>query len=156
MTMVVDAALYTGLVSTAGLEAEIARRSRPGRAGPSRLADLLHKRGMIGGPEPSVLEAQAMRLFRRFDITVLGREIHVGSDGRYRIDFLIAADLVVEVDGFAHHWSPEAKSYDDTRRNRLRAAGLTVLVYDWRAIRQEPNRVVREIQQAMARLTATA
>lgn len=151
LSMIMDAALYTGLVSTAGLEAEIARRSTSGRRGPSRLAELLQTRGMIGGPPPSVLEAQAMRLFRQYGIPVLAREVRFYDDGRYRIDFVMAQGLAVEVDGFAHHWSPEAKSYDDTRRNRLRAGGLVVLVYDWRAIRQEPTRVVTEIRQALDR-----
>ena len=154
LALIADAALYKGLVSTAGLEAEIARRGRSGRQGPSRLADLLQKRGLIGGPEPSVLEAQAMRLFRRSGIPVLAREVRVGTDGRYRIDFLIAEGLAVEVDGFAHHWSPEAKAYDDARRNHLRAAGIVVLVYDWRAIRSEPRRVVADIRTAMAVLGA--
>lgn len=154
LTLIADAALYRGLLTTAGLKAEMARRRKPGRKGPALLADLLEKRGMIGGPEPSVLEAQALRLFRRWGIPVLGREVHVGRDGRFRIDFLIAEGLAVEVDGFVHHWSPEAKAYDDARRNRLRAAGITVLVYDWRVVRQEPRRVAREIQTALIRLGA--
>lgn len=154
LSPIVDRALAGGLVTTEGLLAEVARRSRSGRRGPRRLVKLLEHRGFIGGPEPSVLEAEALRLFRRWSIPVLGREVRVGSDGRYRIDFQISPLLVVEVDGFAHHWSPEHKAYDDARRNRLRAAGLTVLVYDWRAVRFEERRLAMEVSAALASLSA--
>jgi very-short-patch-repair endonuclease len=76
----------------------------------------------------------------------------VAPDGRYRIDFLIVPGLAVEVDGFAHHWSPEDKAYDDARRNRLRLSGLVVLVYDWRAVRFEERRLANEILDALGRL----
>lgn len=147
---VVDHALASRLVTTQGLEAEIRRRSRPGRKGPARLNRVLASRGLIGGPEPSVLEAMALRLFRQWNIPVLDRERFIYADGRYRIDFMIGSHLVVEVDGFAYHWTPDAKAYDDGRRNRLRAAGLTVLVYDWRSIKFEAARVAREIGHALA------
>ena len=39
--------------------------------------------------------------------------------------------MFVEVDGYAYHWSPEQKRYDDARRNKLWLRGFTVLVYDW-------------------------
>lgn len=154
LSELVDRALARRLVTTDGLLAEIARRSRPGLSGPGRLKRVLVSRGFVGAPEPSVLEALAMRLFHRWGIPVLGREVKVGGDGRYRIDFLIAPSLVVEVDGFAHHWSPEDKAYDDARRNRLRAEGLTVLVYDWRSVRLEERRIVSEVRHAMAGATA--
>lgn len=153
LSPVVDRALASGIVTTKGLMAEAARRRSRGRRGPSRLVTLLESRGFIGGPEPSVLEAETLRLFRRWGIPVLEREVRVGSDERYRIDFLIAPGLAVEVDGFAHHWSPEQKAYDDARRNRLRAAGLMVLVYDWRAVRFEPRRVAMDVSTALARLS---
>ncbi|MDE3204497.1 MAG: type IV toxin-antitoxin system AbiEi family antitoxin domain-containing protein [Acidobacteriota bacterium] len=155
LLMVTDRALANRLVTTGGLTAEIARRSAPGRRGPARLARMLSARGFVGGPEPTVLEAMAMRLFRRWGIPLLDREVKIGPDGRYRIDFLIATHLVVEVDGYAYHWSPEDKAYDDARRNRLRASGLTVLVYDWRAVRFEERRIAGEILSAL-RLARTS
>ncbi len=149
LLVVTDRALANRLVTTGGLTAEIARRSARGRRGPTRLARMLSARGFVGGPEPTVLEAMAMRLFLRWGIPVLDREVRIGSDGRYRIDFLIAPHVVVEVDGYAHHWSPEDKAYDDARRNRLRASGLAVLVYDWRAVRFEERRLASEILSAL-------
>ncbi|HMC41161.1 MAG TPA: DUF559 domain-containing protein [Acidimicrobiales bacterium] len=149
LTPIVDRALATRLITTDGLEQEIARRARPGRRGPAALETVLRSRGLVGGPEPSVLEAEALRLFRRWGIPILGHEVEIFADGRYRIDFTVTARLAVEVDGFAHHWSPEAKAYDDRRRNRLRAAGITVLVYDWRSVKFEAARIAREIRTAL-------
>lgn len=147
---VLDRALATRLVTTHGLEQEIQRRTRPGRKGPAALRTVLRSRGMIGGPEPSVLEAMALRLFNRWNIPILGRETKFYADGRYRIDFMVGPRVVAEVDGFAYHWSPEAKAYDDRRRNRLRSIGMTVLVYDWRSIKFEPGRVAKEVATARA------
>jgi hypothetical protein len=152
----VDRALATKLVTTKGLEEEIARRARPGRRGPARLKKVLGSRGMIGGPEPSVLEAMALRLFQRWNIPVLGREQHIYADGRYRIDFIVGPRLIVEVDGFAYHWTPEAKAYDDRRRNRLRAVGMTVLVYDWRSVKFEAGRLAKEVRQAQTTVISHA
>ena len=154
LTPIVDRALASRLVTTKGLEEEIIRRSRQGLKGPNRLNTILKSRGMIGGPEPSVLEAMALRLFNRYNIPVLGREVKVYADGRYRIDFMIGPRLVVEVDGFDYHWSPEAKAHDDRRRNRLRAVGITVLVYDWATIRREPARVAKELTNARIQLAS--
>ena len=154
LTPIVDRALASRLVTTAGLEQEIIRRSKPGRTGPAQLRKVLESRGMIGGPEPSVLEAMALRLFQRYKIPLLGREVHMYADGRYRIDFIASPRLIAEVDGFAYHWSPEAKAHDDRRRNRLRGVGMTVLVYDWRSIKFEGSRVAKEITQARRALAS--
>jgi Transcriptional regulator, AbiEi antitoxin/Protein of unknown function (DUF559) len=152
LSLLVDTALGRRLVTADGLMAEIDRRTRRGRRGPARLGRVLTSRGFVGAPEPSVLEAMALRLFQRWLIPVLQCEVHVDSNRRYRVDFLIAPALVVEVDGFAYHWSPEDKAYDDARRNRLRAAGLTVLVYDWRAVRFDERRLATEVRAALSRL----
>ena len=97
------------------------------------------------------MEAEAMRLFRRWGIPILRREVVTGRHGQYRIDFLIAPGLVVEVDGFAYHWSPEAKARDEARRNELRLAGLFLLIYTWRDIRFDERRVAAEIASALSR-----
>jgi hypothetical protein len=136
-------------VTVEGLRQEIGRRRKKGRQGPAPLSAMLKARGITGGPPASVLEAETLRLFQRWNIPLIGREIRMLDDERYRIDFVLTPHLCVEVDGYAHHWSPEAKAYDDARRNQLKAGGLTVLVYDWRAIRFEGARVVNEIRAAL-------
>jgi hypothetical protein len=62
--------------------------------------------------------------------------------------------VAVEVDGYAYHWSPEAKARDESRRNQLRLSGIFLLVYTWRDIRMEPGRVIREVTAALSRYAA--
>lgn len=149
LTAAVDRALSSRLVSVGGLVAEIERRSRQGRPGIKAMRALLAERGFTGGPPPSVLEAEAMRFFARWGIEVLHREALIEPDGRYRIDFLLASRLIAEFDGYTFHWSPEAKRYDEERRNRLRLDGYIVLVYTWRDLRFEPRRTASEIVRAL-------
>jgi hypothetical protein len=148
-TAVVDRALASGLLSGSSLAAELERRSSQGRPGSRALREILSDRGIIGGPEPSVLEAETLRLFARWQIEVREREVHVGPDGRYRIDFALRPPVAVEVDGYAYHWSPESKSYDEARRNQLRLQGIFLLVYTWRDIRIEAARVIDEVTAAL-------
>jgi very-short-patch-repair endonuclease len=142
-----DVALARRLVTVEALQAELRRLQRPGRRGPKQLRAQLRKRALAGAPSPSVLESRALRLMRRHHLPVAGYEVVV-DEGRYRVDMQVDTNLVVEVDGYAFHWSPEHKGYDDARRNRLRLLGFQVLVYDWRTVTSEPLRMVREIRAA--------
>lgn len=145
-----DRALSTGLVTVGGLESEIVRRATRGRPGVQVLRTVLAERFMTGAPTPSALEAETLRLFARFKIPVLGREVRAGADGRYRLDISLVPPVAVEVDGFAFHSSPEAKNYDEKRRNQLRLRGIFLLVYTWYDIRFNPERVVREVLAALS------
>ncbi len=95
---------------------------------------------MIGAPNPSVLESRVLRLLRIWGITPLGCEV-VAAGGSYRLDFLILPGLALEVDGFAYHSSPAAKSADSIRRNRLQLAGYVVLQSDWVEVYRHPERL---------------
>lgn len=109
----------------------------------------------LGRPVRSRQQTPAAR--RRHDtspggkVPVPGREVRAGPDGRYRIDISLVPPVMVEVDGFAFHWSPEAKAYDESRRNQLRLSGVFLLVYTWRDIRFEAPRVAREVLAALTR-----
>jgi hypothetical protein len=152
----VGTALSKRLVTVGGLEAELSRRAGRGRRGVRPLRDLLTGRGMIGAPTPSALEAETSELLHLWKIPVLAREVHAGPDGRYRIDFSLPPPVVLEVDGFAYHWSPEAKAYDEARRNRLRLEGTFLLVYTWRDILFDRRRVAFEALAALERFSAVA
>ena len=56
----------------------------------------------------------------------------------------------MEIDGYTHHWSPEAMAHDEARRNRLRLDGIFLLVYTWLDVRC-PVRMYRELTTALAR-----
>ncbi|MGH9054992.1 MAG: hypothetical protein ACRDYY_03885 [Acidimicrobiales bacterium] len=154
LTSSVNRALSTGLVPAATMRAELDRRARQGRRGVRALRSLLHERGVLGAPDASALEIEAMLLLHRFQIAVYGREVRTEPDGRYRIDIALTPPVALEVDGYAYHWSPEAKAHDERRRTALRLAGTFLLVYTWRDIRYDPHRVAREVRAAIARYAA--
>jgi len=145
----VDAALGAKLVTVGGLSAEIDRRSQRGRLGLVVLRRDLQGRGYLGAPTPSVLESKLHRLVAGlgpFGIPPPAVEVRAGPDGEYRLD--VAWDSVrfaVEVDGYAWHSSPAQTQSDNARRNRLRLAGWTVLVYGWLDLSNDQARVTREI-----------
>jgi predicted transcriptional regulator of viral defense system len=154
LTEAVDNALAHRLVTTAGLEAEIGRLSRQGRPGITALQGHLSGQGFVGAPQPSVLEARARRLVLGTGLPDPTVEQRAGEDGEYRLDIAWVAILfAVEVDGYAWHFNPAHKERDETRRNRLKQAGWTVLVYSWRQVVNEPGRLAREITETYRRLS---
>jgi very-short-patch-repair endonuclease len=152
----VDRGLARRLLTVGAIEAEIGRLGRRGRSGVGRMRRALRRRGMAGAPHPSVLESRALRLLRQFGIEPLGTEVRMGPDGRYRVDIVLAPDVIMEVDGFAYHFDPEQMVEDKRRRTQIRLSGTTVLEYTWRDIVYEPRRVISEVRQALAISAAAA
>jgi len=66
-------------------------------------------------PTEMCLEGSGLKL--RFQVALL----------RYRLDFLVDEALVVEIDGFAWHGSPEAIARDAARDAEMRSQGYTIL-----------------------------
>jgi len=62
--------------------------------------------------------------------------------------------LVVEVDGWAFHTTPERFQRDRGRQNRLVAAGWTVLRFTWRDLVERPGYVLATIRAMLDRLGA--
>lgn len=149
VTAAIDAALAAKLVTIAGLSAEIDRRSRRGRPGLVALRRDLRVRGYVGAPQPTVLESKLHRLvtaLRPCGVPAPTVEVRAGFDGEYRLDVAWATvRLAVEVDGYVWHFSPVQAQSDNARRNRLRLAGWTVLVYTWVDVSKDQSRVTREI-----------
>lgn len=145
----IDAALSSHLVTLEALSAEATRLKRRGRRGPSELRDQLRHRACNVAPAPSVLESRALRLLAANDAAVLGCEVVIYG-GTYRLDMQLSDRLFIELDGYAYHWSPESKRYDDTRRNKIRLLGIEVLVYDWQVLSQGTNRMLQEVRAALA------
>ena len=133
---------------------QVATGSRRRPWGAERLARSLERRGLVGARQPSVLEARADRLFKRYGITGFTAQ-HEVFDGACRLDYADEiAKLDVEVDGFAFHRTPEQLQHDTRRRNRLTDNGWTVMVYLWRDIVERPDEVAREILATQSRLRA--
>jgi AbiEi antitoxin C-terminal domain len=151
VTAAVDEALSTRLVSGQAIAAELTRRAARGRRGVRPLREILTGRGVIGVPRASVLERYTAQLLDRWGIPIAGREVKAGPDDRYRLDFMLVHPVAMEVDGYTHHWSPEAAAPDHARRNQLRLGGLFLLVYTWIDVRADQRRMHQEITTALAR-----
>lgn len=60
--------------------------------------------------------------------------------------------LLVEIDGFAFHTDHLRYQDDRLRQNEFVVAGWTVLRFTWWTLTQEPERAIRDIRAAIARL----
>jgi very-short-patch-repair endonuclease len=79
-------------------------------------------------------------------ITAGGELIGIG-------DIVFQAErLVLELDGWAFHVTPEQFQRDRARQNRLVAAGWTVLRFTWRDLTERPEYVVATIEAMLATL----
>jgi very-short-patch-repair endonuclease len=140
-----------------GLDALIAAcRAADHHRGRRLLSQRLGARGVAEGPSPSVLESRLARQLRAHGLTAPKAEVKWGPGRRYRLDFSYPeVRLVVEVNGWAYHSSPEQARRDTARRNVLNRAGWTVLEFDWWEVTNEPGRVVAEVAAALAQLRRT-
>jgi hypothetical protein len=94
-------------------------------------ARLLSAGGLRGWTANAVIE-DGGRLLARGDIVFRG------------------ARLVVELDGWAYHVTPERFQHDRRRQNQLVAAGWTVLRFTWRDLTERPEYVVATIRRMVA------
>jgi hypothetical protein len=147
LTTANDRALARRLTAVPRIESELQRLGRKGRPGVRALRSNLRDRGVIGAPNPSVLESVMIRLFVRHDLPIPKVEQVVGPEGEYRLDFSFPErKRAIEVDGYVYHFSPEHQQRDHARRNVLQAQGWQLLVYTWLAVTREAHRVAEEIR----------
>ncbi|MEM9580792.1 MAG: DUF559 domain-containing protein [Pseudomonadota bacterium] len=73
---------------------------------------------------------------------------------RYRLDFLINARLIVEIDGHRWHSSPQAVARDAARDAYFRSEGYIVLRIPAKFALYEPQVAIAKVRQACARLNA--
>ena len=98
----------------------------------------------------SVAERRLARLLQAAAIT--GWRPNVGiSDAAGLIgvgDFVFEhLRLILELDGWAFHTSPDRFQRDRSRQNRLVAAGWTVLRFTWRDLIERPDHVVNTVRR---------
>ncbi len=153
----VDHGLTLRRFTVDGLATELDRRPWRGRSGTGQLRQALRQRGYLGAPHPSVLESRVLRLLARGGIRPWGVEVDVlGTEGRYRLDVRLTSRLALEVDGFAYHADPEAMSRDHRRRNELLRLGWTVLVFTWKDVTEDGERVLATVRRALDRVAPPA
>lgn len=130
---------------------------RQGRNGTGVVRELLDERLLTMGDEESLLEKRFLDLVRRHGVPPHSFQFEVWHGGRFiaRVDAAYPdRKLAIEVDGFAHHSSPDALQRDRTRQNRLVALGWTVLRFTWDDVVRRPAMVAKEIREAVDRIPA--
>lgn len=130
---------------------------RPGRNGTGVIRRILAERLLAAGTEESLLERRFLDLVHRQGLPPVSIQHEVWHAGRFvaRVDACYPErKLAIEVDGFAHHSSPEAFQRDRERQNRLVALGWTVLRFTWHDIVNRPAEVAQQIAAAINRLPA--
>jgi very-short-patch-repair endonuclease len=142
-----DRALQQGWITIDDLTARI--QARAGRWNRPRMVRLL---GQVRGGERSTAERLFTSLLRGAGLT--GWRVNAEIRDEYGLigvaDVLIErARLVLEVDGWAYHSTPDRFQRDRERQNRLVAAGWTVLRFTWQDITEHPDRVVATVRRLL-------
>jgi hypothetical protein len=130
---------------------ELVERARglAGRRGAPRLARLV---GAVGAGTRSAAERRMVELLVRGGVD--GWEANVpirdqrGLIGVGDVVFR-GARVVIEVDGWAFHVTPQAFQRDRERQNRLVAAGWTVLRFTWRDLTERPGHVLGTVRRVV-------
>lgn len=104
-------------------------------------------------PAPGALEGRGLRL--RSQVGMVRYSMHRNGDGhRYRADFLVDEDLVVEIDGSTYHSSEEAVARDERKDADMLADGYSVLRIPASIVFKTPAEAIRRVE--MARLSLRA
>lgn len=145
-----DRSLQRGWLTTT----ELARRvkTRLGGRGNRRLLALLR---FVSGGERSAPERLLTRSMRVARIGGWRTNVEIyDADGTIGIGDVVfdRVKLVLEVDGWAYHTTPERFQRDRQRQNRLMADGWTVLRFTWRDVTERPDRVIGQIIRTLASL----
>lgn len=138
-------ALARRLTTLPRLAKLLARHPRRGGA-----ADL---RAVIERGRPAFTRSEAEERFLALvrDARLEAPEVNVVVDG-CEVDFLWRdRRLVVEVDGYTFHSSPDAFERDRERDSVLAAAGLRVTRLTWKQLTEDPVAVIARVAQALVR-----
>lgn len=97
----------------------------------------------------SQAERVLLKLIAAAGLPAPEKNVQIGS---YRVDFVWRAQrIAVEVDGYQFHGHRAAFERDRRRDRSLRAAGFTVIRITWRALQDEPLRVVADLARSLTR-----
>jgi very-short-patch-repair endonuclease len=122
-------------------------RAHTGRRGAPRLARLI---GQAAGGTRSAAERRLAGLLRRSGLHGWQANIEIHDDrGLVGVGDVVfeQARVVIEVDGWAFHVTPDRFRRDRERQNRLVAAGWTVLRFTWRDLTERPTHVIRTVER---------
>jgi very-short-patch-repair endonuclease len=139
-----DRALQAKWITLEMLAARVHRFA--GRHGAKRLARLSH---LAGSGARSAAERVAVALLRAHGLGGWRANVEIYDEqGLIGVGDIVfgTAGLVVELDGHAHHVTPDQFQHDRQRQNRLVAAGWTVLRFTWQDLTRRPHEVAATIR----------
>lgn len=140
--------LRAGLITPTALAAALpALHSHPGQDKRRRLVRINLDNPWSGG------EQRLQELLRQSRVTGWVANPDLWLDGRlYHPDVYFAdAPLIVEFDGYGVHSKPEVFESDRVRQNVFTLHDIPVLRYTWKRLTTEPDAVVAEIRNVLAR-----
>jgi very-short-patch-repair endonuclease len=100
----------------------------------------------------SRLEVAVQRLMRRARLPQPRRQFTIQQNDRFlaRVDFAFPeARVAIEADGYKFHAPRDAFERDAVKRNRLQALGWRVIVVTWKRLREDPDGVIKEIEECL-------
>lgn len=153
LTAALDGALRDGLTTEDFLHRRIAQLRSKGRHGVPRLLAVMDGSEITRGGQ-SWLEREMLRILHAASIPRPTTQAHLSRrrDKLIRVDFHFAGTpIIVEALGYRWHRTGAQMAIDSERLNRLQLDGYIVLQFTYSQVVDEPERVVREIAEALAR-----
>jgi very-short-patch-repair endonuclease len=150
---VLDEALRRRLTTLPRLRGSLEAERASGRDGVAGLTTLLAIRQATDPHLESELERRLFRLLRRAGLPKPLVQHEVRSRRRLiaRLDFAYPElRLGIETHGYRWHGGARRWRRDIARENALRRLGWVVFVFAWDDVVGEPDRVVRELREALA------
>jgi very-short-patch-repair endonuclease len=124
------------------------------RRGAGNVRAVLLRQAAEQRPHESVLETKFAHLVRRAGLPRPASQYEVSTRGQFvaRVDFAYPdSRLAIEIDGDRWHSGRTARQRDNTRQNRLVAAGWVPLRFSWSDINDRSAFVVEQLRAALAR-----
>ncbi|MDR9450599.1 MAG: DUF559 domain-containing protein [Acidimicrobiia bacterium] len=129
--MALDRALHTRATTWEQVNATLARLAKSGRPGVEKLRSALRARQPLGGVPESERETQLLDLLAGLGLPTPAAQYRVfDHQGLFlgRVDAAYPQHrIAIEYDSDQEHSDPTALANDNARRNRLMAAGWTVI-----------------------------
>lgn len=152
---VMEAALRARRTSLGLLSSRMAALGERGRPGIAAVRALLDSRGTVAATE-SEMESRFVQLLRQAGLPQGIRQYRVrdGTGPVARVDMAFPAQQVlVELDGWKTHGTPEALAGDLRRQNRIALAlpGWVLLRFSWDDIVNQPVRTAAGLDRALSR-----
>lgn len=151
--MALDRALHTGATTWEQVNATLARLAKSGRPGVEKLRRALQARQPGGGVPESERETQLLDLLAGLGLPAPTAQYRVFDHQGFFLGRVDAAypqhRIAIEYDSDQEHSDPKALASDNARRNRLMAAGWTVISARNSDIQSDPGDLIRAITASL-------